>query len=248
MYNLEEIKLNEKIKKYRESRNISITKLGELICKSKSTVSKYENGDVLPDIVTILELCNVLNIELDELFPTQKQDNSTFSFNNLFKESKIFFYYYTENHLVTSIAELVNNKNSNITKVKFYNGVKDTLKYAASSSYYYEGEFIYDKNISYINLNNVNSQGTQYEKIQISFNIPWNKNRDKTFFFILALTPHSIPIVKKGILSFKEIHNIHNYDNYLKITKDELNKIKYNNAWILNDSNYDDIFLNNNIK
>ena len=130
MYNLEEIKLNEKIKKYRESRNISITKLGELICKSKSTVSKYENGDVLPDIVTILELCNVLNIELDELFPTQKQDNSTFSFNNLFKESKIFFYYYTENHLVTSIAELVNNKNSNITKVKFYNGVKNTLKYA----------------------------------------------------------------------------------------------------------------------
>lgn len=80
MYNLEEIKLNEKIKKYRESRNISITKLGELICKSKSTVSKYENGDVLPDIVTILELCNVLNIELDELFPPQKQNNSTFLF------------------------------------------------------------------------------------------------------------------------------------------------------------------------
>ena len=45
-------------------------------------------------------------------------------------------------------------------------------------------------------------------------------------------------------MSMSEIYNIHDYDNYLKISRDELNKIKYNNAWILNDSNYDDLFFN----
>jgi len=60
----------------------------------------------------------------------------------------------------------------------------------------------------------------------------------------MALTPHSISVIKKGIMSVNEILNIHEYDHYLKISKDDLNKIKYDNAWILNDSNYDDLFFN----
>ena len=60
----------------------------------------------------------------------------------------------------------------------------------------------------------------------------------------MALTPHSISVIKKGIMSVNEISNIHEYDHYLKISKDDLNKIKYDNAWILNDSNYDDLFFN----
>lgn len=244
MYNLDNIKLNEQIKKYRESRNISVTDLGKLISKSKSTVSKYETGSVTPDILTLLEICNALNIELNEFLPTCEKKNIIPNSDNLFNTSKLYFYYYTQNHLVTSIAELINDKNSNVTKVRFYNGIKSISKYADRSSYYYEGELSYDKTVGYINLKNINSQGTQYEKIQISFTIPWNNKRNKTFFFIFALTPNSIPVVKKGIMSMSEIYNIHDYDNYLKISRDELNKIKYNNAWILNDSNYDDLFFN----
>jgi transcriptional regulator with XRE-family HTH domain len=243
MYNLDDIKLNEQIKKYRESRNISVTQLGKLISKSKSTISKYESGTIIPDTITLIEICNVLNIDLNELFPQCKNSIRTEQ-NNLFTISKLYFYYYTQNHLVTSIAELINIKNSNITKIRFYNGVKNTNKYADKFSYYYEGELTYDKTVGYINLANINSQGTQYEKIQITFIIPWNEKMNQTFFFICALTPHSIPVVKKGIMSVNEISNIHEYDNYLKISKDDLNKIKYNNAWILNDSNYDDLFFN----
>ncbi len=244
MYNLNDIKLNEKLRKYRESRNISITQLGKLISKSKSTISKYESGQVIPDIITLIEICNVLNIDLNELFPQNINTDILSIQNNLFKTSKLYFYYYTQNHLVTSIAELVNIKDSDIINVKFFNGVKDIEKYGNESSYYYEGTLTYDKTIGYINLENVDFQNTQHEKIQISFMIPWNYNINKTFFFIFALTPHSIPVIKKGIMSVSEISNIHDYDDCLKISKNELNKIKLNNAWILNDSNYDDLFFN----
>lgn len=244
MYNLEDIKLNEQIKKYRKSRNISATQLGKLISKSKSTISKYESGKVIPDAITLIEICNVLDIDLDELIPQCEKNNINHKQNNLFNTPKLYFYYYTQNHLVVSIAELINIKNSDTTKIRFYNGVKSTSKYADKSSYYYEGKLTYDKTIGYINLENKNSQGTQYEKIQISFSIPWNNEIDKTFFFIMALTPYSIPVIKKGIISVNEISNIHEYDHYLKISKDDLNKIKYDNAWILNDSNYDDLFFN----
>ena len=60
---------------------------------------------------------------------------------------------------------------------------------------------------------------------------------------MMALTPYSIAVIKKGIMSVDEISNIHEYGHYLKISKDDLNKIKYDNAWILNDSNYDDLFF-----
>lgn len=135
----------------------------------------------------------------------------------------------------------------NLEDIKLNEQIKKYRKsrnISAKSSYYYEGKLTYDKTIGYINLENTNSQGTQYEKIQISFSIPWNNEIDKTFFFIMALTPHSIPVIKKGIISVSEISNIHEYDHYLKISKDDLNKIKYDNAWILNDSNYDDLFFN----
>lgn len=42
MYNLNSLNLGNNLKQIRETRNITITKLGELICKSKSTVSKHE--------------------------------------------------------------------------------------------------------------------------------------------------------------------------------------------------------------
>lgn len=244
MYNLNDIRLNEKIKKYRENRNISVTKLGELISKSKSTISKYESGKVIPDTITLLEICNVLDIDLNELFSQTVRNDIKPKQCNLFNTSKLYFYYYTQNHLVTSIAELVDIKNLNITKIRFYNGVKDINKYADKFSYYYEGTLTYDKTVGYINLENINCQGTQYESIHISFIIPWNNKVDKTFFFISALTPHSIPVIKKGIMSSDEMSSIHDYDHYLKISKEDLSKIKYNNAWILNDSNYDDLFFN----
>lgn len=99
-----------------------------------------------------------------------------------------------------------------------------------------------DNNIGYINLENKYNQGTQFEKIQISFSIPWSTNNDKTLFFILALSPLSIPVVKKGIVSMSEIKEIKKYNDFIQISKKELQRIKENNSWILNESNYNDFF------
>lgn len=243
MYDLSNIMLGKLMKNYRESRNISVTQLAKMVSKSKSTISKYESGVITPDIVTLIEICNALNINLNDLLPQTINSNKNTTLNNLFKSSKLYFYYYTQDHLVTSVAELSMDSDVKNISVRFFNGIKDIKKYADKSSYYYEGSLIYDNTVGYINLENINAQGTQYEKIQISFIIPWNKNIDKTFFFIIALTPHSIPVVKKGIMSTTELPNALEYNNYLKISKEDIRKIKYHNAWILNDSNYDDLFF-----
>ncbi len=128
--------------------------------------------------------------------------------------------------------------------INFYNGIKNIKNYAEETAYYYEGTLECEKAIGYINLYNTKSQGTLLEKIQISFTIPWSQDLNLTNFFILALTPNSIPIIKRGIISTKPLSNTSSYINDLKISKFELEQIQKNNAWILGNKNYAYFFFN----
>lgn len=238
MYDLNNNIFASNIKFYRKSRNITMKQLGESIGKTKATVSKYENGEIIPDIITILEICNTLDISISQLFPTNKMEHN--NKYNPFSTNIVYMYYYTENLLVTSVIELIEDKNE--IRVKYYNGVKDIEKYAENNSYSYEGVLTCDKAIGYIELSNTSTKSTLFEKIQISFLIPWSTNFEMTNFFILGLTPNANPIVKKGILSIHPITNFENFNDDLKITEDEIKEIKKNNNWILNNKNYNHFY------
>lgn len=242
MYNLDIDIFTKNLKYYRKTRNITLDKLGKSINKSKATVSKYERGEIIPDITTVLLICNVLNITLSQLFPNDNKTYTTSKNYNPFNLNKLYFYYYTGNKLILSVGEITEMDNK--IKVRFYNGIKNITKYAEESSYYYEGIMECDQTIGYINLYNVQSQGTQLEKIQISFNISWSKKFNNTSFFIFALTPNSSPVVKKGILSSTPISSdiINKYNDDLFITKKDINNILKENAWILEKNNYDHFF------
>lgn len=231
----------ELLNKYRKSRGVTLECLGNQIGKTKATVSKYEKGEIIPDIITILEICNYLKISLSQLFP-QNINNIKSKNISPFLSNKLYLYYYTENVLITSIIEL-HEENDTICAT-LYNGIKNINTYAEQTAYYYEGILECDKTVGYINLSNTVSQNTQLEKLQISFTIPWSKKIEITQFFILGLTPNSIPIVKKGILSISPIKNIEKYKEELKINNADLKRIQENNAWILENKNYSNFFFN----
>ena len=240
MYNLKSNQFYKLLSKYRKSRGLTLENLGNLIGKTKATISKYENGEIIPDIITILEICNCLNINLSKLF-TVENNNHSCLFNNPFHTDKLYLYYYTESILITSIMELKHVNNTIL--ISLYNGVKNITQYANETAYYYEGIMECDKTIGYMNLYNSTSQKTQLEKIQISFSIPWSKNVEITSFFLLGITPNSIPIVKKGILSVNPIDDIETYNSELLIQKEDLENIKKNNSWILENKNYSNFFF-----
>lgn len=242
MYNLNTSNFRQLLTEYRKSRGFTLESLGKKIGKTKATISKYENGEIIPDILTILEICNTLNITLTQLFPSIYINNVKKTSKNPFNTNKLYLYYYTENILITSVLELKETNNEIL--VNFYNGIKNLTNYAKETSYYYEGILECDKNIGYINLCNTSSHETILEKIQISFVIPWSQNFQLTNFFILALTPNSIPIIKKGIISTLPLSSTSPYLEILKISKKDLEKIQENNAWILENKNYDYFFFN----
>ena len=58
MYQLDLTTLGNNLKNYRKSRNFTLDELGKIIHKSRATVSKYEKCEIIPDILTLLEICN----------------------------------------------------------------------------------------------------------------------------------------------------------------------------------------------
>ena len=239
MYNISNNNFNKALNSYRKSRNVSLEELGNKIGKTKATVSKYERGEIIPDIITVIEICNALSISLSQLFPITNSKSKKFNINP-FHTDIVYLYYYVEKHPIISVLEIIEEENRLF--VKLYNGVKDIGKFAEKSSYYYEGEMECYNTNGYITLNNCNSEEILLEKVLISFNIPWSKNFELTNFFIHGITPNSIPIIKKGIISVHPIQDINTIINDLILSNDDINKIKKDNAWLLENKNYDHFF------
>ena len=76
MYDINIKSFCENLKAFRRSRQITLEMLGEKINKTKATVSKYEKGEIVPDFITILEICNSLNISVSQLFPVNEQEEN----------------------------------------------------------------------------------------------------------------------------------------------------------------------------
>lgn len=239
MYDISKDTFTKNLNFYRKSKGLSLEELGNIICKAKATISKYERGEIIPDFLTVLEICNALDISLSQLFPIVL--NKTKKFNiNPFSSNIVYLYYYVEKHPIISVLEIIEEKDKSL--VKLYNGVKNIEKYAEKSSYYYEGEMECYNTNGYITLSNCNSEEILLEKVLISFNIPWSKNFELTNFFIHGITPNSIPIIKKGIISINPITDVNSILNDLILTKDDVNKIQKDNAWLLENKNYDHFF------
>ena len=77
MYDTSMKNLGEKIKYFRKSRNMTTEQLGQAIGKSKTTIIRYENNEILPDILTIVEICNAFNIDFNDLCSKSMQSLET---------------------------------------------------------------------------------------------------------------------------------------------------------------------------
>lgn len=65
--------ISEKIKALRKERNYSLEFVAEKIDVSRQTVSKWESGETVPDVIKCKSLADLYEISLDELF---MDDNS----------------------------------------------------------------------------------------------------------------------------------------------------------------------------
>ena len=59
--------IGDNIRIFRKKRNLTLNELSGLVHKSKSTLSKYEKGEISIDIETLYEIADALQIHVEQL-------------------------------------------------------------------------------------------------------------------------------------------------------------------------------------
>ncbi len=89
--------IGDNIKLYRKAKGYTLDELAKIINKSKSTLSKYENGQISIDIATLVTICSTLELPLSRLMQ-QKIAPSVFSnkakfINSFFDTPQLYMYH-----------------------------------------------------------------------------------------------------------------------------------------------------------
>ena len=71
---MDQIKIGKFINQCRKEKKLTQTELAEMLNITDRAISKWENGICLPDSGTMLALCEILNITINDLFSGEKVD------------------------------------------------------------------------------------------------------------------------------------------------------------------------------
>lgn len=86
---MDQKKIGEFICRLRKEKGLTQAELGERLGISNRTISKWENGDGLPDIATLPELAKELNITVDELLSAEKKELAELKVTEIESKDKV---------------------------------------------------------------------------------------------------------------------------------------------------------------
>lgn len=217
MYKLNSYNFGDFFRKIRKSKKISAIELGKLINKTDSTIYKYERNEIVPDWFTILDICNALDVSINEFVENEKIEQSKDMSVNYLDTNIIYLYYLGRQH--TTMFTLEIEKYADYQKVYFKN--KD-------GSILYIGTLEASHDIAYINMQNYFPTNKKFEKIQMVINLKIAS--DNKFIGIITGTDDvtNAPILKKCMLSKTILTSseIDELDDRLSLTNEELEKAR----------------------
>lgn len=143
--------LGSRIRMYRKSRGMTLQQLADKIHKSRSSTSKYENGEISLDIETLAEIAEVLEVGINQLtdFYTEEKEPeenpAVYSgMSPFFRAKRLYFYFYDGRYqrLKDGIIDIRKSQ----TKEGTYEAALSICSATAngrSSEIYYTGKVIY---------------------------------------------------------------------------------------------------------
>lgn len=146
--------IGRQIRFYRKQKGLTLEQLADMICKSKSSVSKYENGEVSIDAETLFDIASALQIPLSHLtdYPTPQANAEPLNINGFFFGTHTFYHYCSFfKRFYTSVLTLEQDGES--IRPVFYFNVQDFQNYN-DCGFLYRGEI--SASYTHINLHMIN--------------------------------------------------------------------------------------------
>lgn len=135
--------VGEKIKFFRKLHSLSLDDLASMVHKSKSTLSKYENGQITIDIQSLHEIAQVLNVDIRQFldFTEPMAELQTSNINSFFRKKIFYIYYYDgrKKEVIKSCLIIQENISQNMLGCTFYMDVP-SFEQCEDCTFYYIGE------------------------------------------------------------------------------------------------------------
>lgn len=147
------IEFGNLLRSIRKSRGLTIQNLADKIYKSKSTLSKYERGEIAIDIVTLDEIARVLKTSTSDLLPRNKEitekDKKLTNINepSFFKTNNTIYTYYYDGRnksIVCSKILIERTYIDNSIKIYMYMNINDLNSPQICENTYYGSMVHYD--------------------------------------------------------------------------------------------------------
>lgn len=235
MYNLDNYQFGNLLRKARKAKSIPIDELAKAIHKTRATVYKYERNEIIPDLITVLEICNFLDVSFNDLAYIETIEETKENSNNPFNVSHLYIYYLGFKHM--AVFELEIKPENGFQKVYF--------KHTETGKIYFVGTLESVHDIAYITMKNYYATNKKFEKVEIMINLKYTSDDRYMGFIVGTDDATNIPIAKKCILSKQMIDEKDEIDkketeNRLKITDDEIKSIKDIRFWHVDIENKND--------
>ena len=134
--------VGSRIRYARKSRGMSMDELAQAIYKTRSAISKYENGQISVDIATLYDIANALKISIYDLLHRNTPDiNQEYNAEvpAFFRGSSQLYMYFFDgrvNRAQCTVIDIFPTEESNKAEVLMYMNIKDLAHYRICESSY----------------------------------------------------------------------------------------------------------------
>ena len=184
--------VGKKIKFFRRLKGMSQDQLADAICKSKSTLSKYENGLISIDVDSLYDIAVALDVELAAFMdmPVSQTFAVTGDSCPFGGKGSLYLHYYdgrTKRVVKTLINKQPKTTEDNVTPCKCYWDVPSWKEFE-NCKYFYNGAIDCHDMVTYINLFNAFNK---LDQIKVAILNPFHDNMS-SWGMILAISYNPI--------------------------------------------------------
>ena len=223
----------QNLKKYRKVKELSQENIATILGKTKATISKYENGNLLMSSEDISKVCDELGIYASDLFEQEYKNINKENSNNPFKSNRLYMYFYAYDYKAKTFGKgkyiLEITERPDFVRVDYY--------IPNDNKIYMRGYMHADKSVAFISFENYEPNNARLDHALIEINVV-NGVNDLMVGILVGTNSQYIPSIRKCYFSQKDIEFTDEMLENLKPTEQDLHTLKNANALYL------DIFNN----
>lgn len=223
--------IGSRIRTFRKMRGMTLDDLSDSIHKSKSTISKYEKGEIAVDIETLYEIADAIQVHVEQLLycPPKRVSLSSSNSNPAFFSgvSQFFSYLFDgrSNHIIRCVFDVLSETAEHQYKIMMYMNYKDFQNYQNCENTYWGYIEHYDA-MTHISLTN---QDTPMEKASVQILASYLDADTKWGLFNGFSSRPMMPIAIKMLLSKTRLKEDAELIRKLKVSKDDIRLLKLYN-------------------